>query len=247
MTGAVPTRVVVVGATSVLAVHVLRRWVQAGTPRVHLVGRDAGRLAAVADDLRARSSEVEVTVSAVDLVDPASVAAEIASSVADVDPDTVLIAHGNMLDQAAMQQDLGLVAEQLIVGGVSPVLWLEGFADAMPSGIIAILGSPAGDRGRAKNYLYGASKSMIERAAQGLQHRVALSGGPAIVLIKPGPTRTPMTASTEGNLAEPADVAKGIDAAVVRRTPVAYVPGIWRWVMLIVRLVPRAIFHRTNF
>lgn len=247
MTGAVPTRVVVVGATSVLAVHVLRRWVQAGTPRVHLIGRDADRLDAVAADLRARSSEVEVTASAVDLVDPASVGAEIAATVAGVDPDTVLIAHGNMHDQAAMQQDLGLVADQLIVGGVSPVLWLEGFADAMPTGMIAILGSPAGDRGRAKNYLYGASKSMIERAAQGLQHRVALEGGPAIVLIKPGPTRTPMTASSPGNLAEPADVAKGIESAVAKRTPVAYVPGIWRWIMLIVRLLPRPIFHRTKF
>lgn len=248
MSRASASRIVVVGATSVIAAHTARRWAAAGVASLHLIGRDPLRLESVAEDLRVRAPSVEVTVAALDLTDPAAIAAEIVDAVVRRSPDTVLIAHGNMHEQQEMERDLRLAEDQLRVGGVSPVLWLEGFADAMPGGTIAVIGSPAGDRGRAKNYLYGAAKAMIERAAQGLQHRSARRGGPRIVLVKPGPTRTAMTAGMDGRrMAEPGDVAAGIVAAVAAGRPVAYVPGAWRWIMLVVRSLPRAVFHRTDF
>ena len=56
-------------------------------------------------------------------------------------------------------------------------------------GTLVIIGSVAGDRGRAINYTYGASKGFIERYAQGLDHRLAPKGI-RVVLAKPGPTDT---------------------------------------------------------
>jgi len=243
-----PDRIVIVGGTSVIAVRAARRWAEAGTTRLRLVGRDLGKLEAVAADLRLRAPELEVDCAALDLTDPVAAAAAIADSIERLVPDVVLIAHGSMHEQSEMQRDLVLAADQLISGGVSPVLWLEGFADAMHSGTIVAIGSPAGDRGRARNYLYGAAKAMLEHAVQGLQHRAAQSGGPRIVLVKPGPTRSPMTAHLDtSRMAEPDAIAVGIVRAAVTGRPVVYVPGIWRWIMLVVRSLPRGVFHRTRF
>ncbi|MFM7227785.1 MAG: SDR family NAD(P)-dependent oxidoreductase, partial [Betaproteobacteria bacterium] len=113
-------------------------------------------------------------------------------------------------------------------------------------GTIALIGSVAGDRGRKANYVYGAGKGMVERYAQGLQHRFA-STGVNIVLIKPGPTATPMTAhlATAG-LAKVEQVAHAIVKAIEAGTPVAYVPAKWQVIMLIVQHLPRWIFHKLN-
>lgn len=247
VSAAVPERAVLVGASAALAIHTARLWVARGTRRLHLIGRDEPRLESVAADLRARADGVEVTIAVLDLADPTTIADEVARCAADR-PDVVLIAHGAMHPQAALERDLSRAAEQLIVTGVSPTLWLEGFADALDSGTLAIIGSVAGDRGRSSNLLYGAAKAMIEHAAQGLQHRFALTRrGPQIVLVKPGPTRTPMTALLDpGRLADPAQVAAGIAAAVAKGTPVTYLPWKWRPIMFVVRSIPRRIFGRID-
>ena len=56
-----------------------------------------------------------------------------------------------------------------------------------------MIGSVAGDRGPRTNYAYVASKALMDRYAQGMQHRFSGSGV-KVVLIKPRPTDTPMTA-----------------------------------------------------
>jgi short-subunit dehydrogenase len=83
---------------------------------------------------------------------------------------------------------------------------------------------------------------------QGLQHRLAGSGVKA-VLIKPGPTDTPMTASLKekgANLAPVEEVATAILTAVDKGTPIAYVPKKWWVIMMIIRHLPRFIFNKMN-
>ena len=46
---------------------------------------------------------------------------------------------------------------------------------------------------------------------------------------------------------EPDTVAPVILRAIDRGTPVVYAPPIWRWVMLVVRLLPRAVMRRARF
>lgn len=248
---AAPSSAVLVGATSVLAERTARRWLELGTRRFELIGRDVGRLEAVAADLRARADGVEARVTALDLADPVGISAAVdrLATQSGASPDVVLIAHGVMHPQSALEQDLVLADEQLRLTGVSPTLWLEAFADRLgPDATIGVIGSVAGDRGRAANLLYGASKSMIERAAEGLQHRRGLRGGPRIVLIKPGPTNTPMTAGLDpSRLADPDVVARGTVQAIAAGTPVVYLPGRWRFIMAVVRAIPRRVFARLDF
>ena len=115
-------------------------------------------------------------------------------------------------------------------------------------GTIAIIGSVAGDRGRKANYTYGASKGLLGRYAEGMQHRFAGSGV-KIVLIKPGPTDTPMTTARKAQgrrLAPVAQVARETVNGIRRGRPMVYTPPIWWPIMLIARHIPRFMFNRLS-
>ncbi len=172
-----------------------------GVPKdLILAGRDQARIERVAQDLRVRSPQSRIVAQVIDFHDPARIQAWAEEVIKDGVPDIVLIAHGSLPDQTLCQTDLSLCADALAVNGVSPALFAEAFAGAMQlanNGTVAIIGSVAGDRGRKSNYGYGAAKGLVTRYAQGLQHRLA-GTNVKIVLIKPGPTDTPMTANLKG-------------------------------------------------
>jgi len=112
--------------------------------------------------------------------------------------------------------------------------------------VIAVIGSVAGDRGRRSNYVYGAAKAMVDCYLQGMRHRLGPEGV-QVVTIKPGPTDTPMTANYNQpgvRLADPEKVAKQIVEGIAARRSVIYAPGIWLWIMLIIRHIPEWIFRR---
>ena len=83
---------------------------------------------------------------------------------------------------------------------------------------------------------------------EGLAHRFA-GQGPRVVVVKPGPTITPMTESFDrkGALwATPEQVAAVVRGAADRGGPVIYAPWHWRFIMLIIRHLPTFIFNRMN-
>lgn len=243
--------IVIVGATSSIAEHCARLWLRHGAERLVLVGRDADRTEQLAADLRVRAPKASVSVVAADLLDAAAIRRTVDGIVAQGVPATVLIAHGSLPDQAACQQDLGAAAEALQVNATSPVLFAEAFAGAMQRsgrGRIALIGSVAGDRGRKSNYVYGAAKGLVTRYAQGLQHRLA-GTGVRVTLVKPGPTDTPMTAhlkSQGARLAPVEAVAEAIVRGIERGAPEVYAPAKWLVIMMVIRHLPRFVFHKMN-
>jgi short-subunit dehydrogenase len=244
-------RIVIVGATSAIAEHCARLWVQGMSVDLTLVGRDATRTERVAADLRVRSPQSEILVMQAEFLNPIAIQAVVDAIVDQGAVDTVLIAHGSLPEQSNCQTDLWVCHEALEINGISPVLYAEAFAKHMAKkdhGTLALIGSVAGDRGRKSNYVYGAAKGMVTRYAQGLQHRFA-GTGIKIVLIKPGPTDTPMTAHLKGQgakLASVEDVAQKIVDAVERGQAVAYVPEKWQIIMWVIRLLPNFIFNKMN-
>ena len=244
-------RIVIVGATSTIATHCARLWVQGIPVDLTLVGRDIARLERVAADLRTRSPETDVHVLQSDFVEPRAIQSTVSKIVAAGVVDIVLIAHGSLSDQGTCQTDLIACKQELEVNGISPVLFAEAFAEHMAiadHGTLAVIGSVAGDRGRKSNYVYGAAKGMVTRYVQGLQHRFAGSRV-KVVLIKPGPTDTPMTAQLKNKgakLARAEDVASGIVAAIDQGKSVAYVPSKWWLIMMIIRHLPAFVFNKLN-
>ena len=106
----------------------------------------------------------------------------------------------------------------------------------------------AGDRGRRANFVYGAAKSAVAAIAEGLAHKYA-GKGPRIVVVKPGPTDTAMTAGMEkgGPLwSKPKKIAAIVRRAADSGGPVVYAPGFWRPIMQIIRAMPSPIFNKLN-
>jgi short-subunit dehydrogenase len=116
-------------------------------------------------------------------------------------------------------------------------------------GLLAVISSVAGDRGRQSNYVYGAAKSGLDAYLQGLRNRLFKSGV-QVLTIKPGFVDSPMTAHIEGRggalWAQPEDIAQGIVKAIEKRKDVVYLPGFWALIMLIVRSVPEWLFKRLS-
>ena len=244
-------RIVIVGATSAIAEHCARLWLQSGSVDMTLIGRDESRLQRLVADLRVRSPDASIRAMTAQFLDASAIQATVDGIVAQGAVELALIAQGALPAQADCQNNLRACHDALAINGLSPVLYAEAFAKHMANancGTVAIIGSVAGDRGRKSNYVYGAAKGMLARYAQGLQHRFA-GTGVQVLLLKPGPTDTPMTAHLKvqgAKLAAVEDVARDIVQAIRKGQRVAYVPGRWRLIMLVLMHLPSFIFNKMN-
>ncbi len=163
--------------------------------------------------------------------------------------DAVLIAHGSLPDQAACEASVELTLSQIHTNAISAIALASIAANRLQAqghGMLAAIGSVAGDRGRQSNYVYGAAKGMLALYLQGLRNWLA-PHGVQVLTIKPGFVDTPMTAAFEkkGLLwATPEQISAGIVRAMRHRRDVVYLPGFWRWIMLIIQHIPERIFKR---
>ncbi len=252
----VAKKLVLVGATSLIASNCARIWVQNGFNEVVLIGRDRKRLENVGCDLAVRSGRDDFSCSCevvCDGTDAESVTETIDNICRDAVPDIVLIAQGSSLDMnEELQQNLSRLKSSLLLNGISPVLYAQGFARHMEkkgAGHVVMIGSVAGDRGRSSNYVYGSGKSLLDTYAEGMRHYFALKKcGVMVTVVKPGPTLTPMTADLVGKvkLADVKDVAKCIVRGVDCGKKTVYAPSRWRLIMFVIRNLPSFVFNRLN-
>ena len=241
--------IVIVGATSGIAEQCARIWIQEPAITLTLVGRDKSKTQSLADDLAVRNPAAVIKVVTTDFMSPKEIALTVESICAATPVSIALIAHGSLPDQQQCQQDLELNQQTLEVNGISPVLFTEAFATQMEKiqqGTLALIGSVAGDRGRKSNYVYGAAKGLVTRYVQGLQHRFAKTPI-KIVLIKPGPTATAMTAHLpQRGLAGADAVAATIVQGIAQGKAVIYAPAKWAVIMMIIIHLPAFIFNKLD-
>jgi decaprenylphospho-beta-D-erythro-pentofuranosid-2-ulose 2-reductase len=240
-------RVLIIGATSAIAEATARIFAERGAA-LHLLARNPERLDTVASDLKLRGA-AEVTQGLfdggdIDAQGPALAAAYEALGL----PDIVLIAYGDLPDQKACEADAGRALEALTLNGTSVIALLTRLAGPMEErgeGTLAVISSVAGDRGRQSNAYYGAAKGMVSIFLSGLRNRLH-DKGVQVITVKPGFVDTPMTAAFDkGPLwASPDSIAKGIVKAIDKRKDVVYLPWFWRWIMLVIRLIPEPLFKR---
>jgi len=238
-------KVLIIGATSAIAEAVARLYA-ARASTIFLVGRNANRLDAIAADLRVRGAH-QVDAYALDVNDLAGHAAMLdAAWAASGGIDTVLIAHGTLPDQAACDQSVELAMREFITNGTSTIALCTALAQRLSAGSnLAVISSVAGDRGRASNYLYGSAKAAVTAFLSGQGQRLRKLGI-NVLTIKPGFVDTPMTqAFKKGALWASADkVAQGIVRASDRRRAVAYLPGFWWAIMMVIKNIPEFVFRR---
>jgi decaprenylphospho-beta-D-erythro-pentofuranosid-2-ulose 2-reductase len=240
------SNVLVLGATSAIAAHVARCYAARGDT-LFLVGRNPDKLASLRDELGARV----VGHLASDLDDLGGNAVRIDAAFACLGSvDVAVIAHGLLGDQQASEARWSDAEKILCTNLLSPISLLVPLANHLERagrGHIAVLSSVAGDRGRPRNFTYGAAKAGLNVYLQGLRSRL-WSAGVGVHTFKLGPVDTPMTVDHPKTrlFSRAEDVAReivdGIDAGVAE----AYVPGWWRPILGLVRVMPERLFQRVG-
>ncbi|TCO86916.1 short-subunit dehydrogenase [Chthoniobacter flavus] len=239
--------VLIIGATSAIAQAVARQFAERGANLV-LWARSAEKMGIVASDLRTRY-QAKVVIEAFDFVDFSHHAPALDRAIAaHGELHAAILCHGSLGDQAASQADFSVTDQELLTNCRSALSFLTLLANRFEQqghGTIAVISSVAGDRGRQSNYVYGTAKAALNTFAQGLRNRL-YSKGVHVLTVKPGFVDTPMTAHLpKGPLfASPDRVARDIIRAIDREQCVLYTPWFWRWIMLIINLIPEPIFRK---
>lgn len=240
-------RIIIFGATSAIAIETARLFAAEGA-ELFLVARDEEKLRSVRGDLVVRGAgRVENCVADLDEFSKHQElferAAELLGGI-----DIVLIAHGSLGDQKECEKDFSHAENQFRTNFLSVVSILTPIAnhfEAEGRGIIAVISSVAGDRGRQSNYIYGAAKGAVSIYLQGLRNRLTHCGT-TVITIKPGLVDSPMTSKfTKSALWSQTDlVGYGIYRAIKNRRDVVYLPWFWLPIMGIIKLIPEFVFKR---
>lgn len=164
--------------------------------------------------------------------------------------DAVLIAYGTLPEQEKIKNDISAVIEQININFTSVISFATVAAEYFEkrdTGCIAAISSVAGDRGRQSNYIYGAAKGAISLYLQGLRNRFGKTDI-SVLTIKPGFVDTPMTANMPKNFlySSPETIGKIIYDAMNKGKDVVYAPGFWRYIMMIIKIIPEGIFKKLS-
>ena len=244
-------KAVVVGATRGMGRSLARLLAEQGAG-IFVLGRDPADLAATARDLEARGALAPVRTGALDLARPADFGPALdAADQALGRFDTLVVTGGLFGLQADLARDPVALERMLRVNFTGTVVLCQMAAERLAArggGTICAFSSVAGDRARRSNYLYGSSKAGLSAFLDGLGQAYA-ERGVRVVCARPGFVKTEMTAGlpVPPLAGEPEPVARAVLAAMRAGRPVVYAPAVWRWVMVVIRALPRSIIRRLSF
>lgn len=166
-----------------------------------------------------------------------------------VKPDVTLCVLGYLGDQSLAEKDFREAQRIMDTNYTGAVSILEVVARDYAQrrcGCIIGISSVAGIRGRAENYFYGSAKAGFSAYLSGLRQRLFRSNV-HVVTVLPGFMRTKMIAHRQtppAITAQPDQAARDIYRAYEKRRNVVYTLWLWRWIMLIVKLVPEFLFKK---
>ncbi|MGF1500434.1 MAG: SDR family oxidoreductase [Paracoccaceae bacterium] len=248
MTEETPRPVLLLGATSDIGRAILTRYAEAGRP-VQLAGRDPAALDPFARDFALRH-RIEATVHAFDAL--ALDTHEAFFDALPATPSVVIMAVGALGTQESAETDPAEAARIVATNLTGPAWALEVAARRLaalgtPAAIIG-LSSVAGDRGRAKNYWYGAAKAGFTAVLSGLRQKYART--PLhVVTVRPGFVATRMTEGMDlpGPLVDRPETIAALAHKAAERGRGVVVPAKWRLVMGVIKALPEGIFKKLKF
>ena len=242
-------KILIIGATSAIAEASAKIWANKGHS-LFLVARNQERLEAIKNDLRVRGAP-QVSIHCLDMnnFDQHSLMLEKVKQVFD-NIDVVLIAHGTLSNQSECEQSVEFTLQEIRINALSVIALLTHLANIFEKqreGVIAVISSVAGERGRQSNYVYGSAKAMVTSFMSGLRQRLA-KHAVCVLTIKPGFVDTPMTANfKKGPLwASPEKVARLLVNAVDAKRDTAYLPSFWCGIMFLIKAIPERIFKNLS-
>jgi decaprenylphospho-beta-D-erythro-pentofuranosid-2-ulose 2-reductase len=162
--------------------------------------------------------------------------------------DLVILAVGVLGERGAFPEDIVGAAEVLQVntaGAGSLLLESARLLRTQGQGTIVVLSSVAAQRARAANAVYCASKAGLDSLAEGLGDAL-IAHGVRVLVVRPGFVRTRMTEGLPAPpmACDPEAVARATVRGLEAGAENVWAPGRLRWVMLVIRLLPRPVMRR---
>lgn len=244
-------RIALTGATKGMGRSLARLMAERGDT-LFLLGRDTDELERSARDLEARGASAPVKTHWCDLERPDSFEPALrAGEDAMGGIDTIVLTAGLFATQDQLEEDTGLAARLATVNFANTVAFCEVARKrllAAGGGTLCVFSSVAGERGRKPVIIYGASKAGLTRYLEGLDHKYRAQGL-RVVTVKPGFVKTGMTQGLPPPpfAGEPDQVARIVLRGIDRGRPVVYAPRTWRYVMGVIRHLPRTVMRRAQF
>lgn len=241
-------KILVIGGTSEIALCAAEEFGKNGF-QIDLASRNLENQNVLASDLSIRLNS-DINTYKLDVSDEANFFA-LWNSYKEL-PDVVLISVGLLGDQEKATYDYEF-AKKIVNTNFNyliPIITtISNDFEKQNKGSLIVISSVAGDRGRRSNYVYGSAKAALTAFLSGLRARLS-STNVKILTVKPGIVNTKMIIGSNSPrllTADPHKVGKDIYKAYVKGKEVIYTPKYWKYIMMVVKLLPEFIFKRTKF
>jgi decaprenylphospho-beta-D-erythro-pentofuranosid-2-ulose 2-reductase len=241
-----PQSLLLLGGTSEIGLTIAERYATRRPLRIVLAGRPSPRLDEAAERLRATGATV--TTLPFDARRPETHVDVVEKAFAEGDIDVTVVAFGLLGDNEKAWTDLATARELAEVNYVGPVTVGVALADRLRRqghGSLVALSSVAAERPRRSNFVYGSTKAGLDAFYTGLTEALR-PHGVHVTVVRPGFVRTKMTAGLKpAPLSQtPEQVADVVLDAVRRHKELVWAPPQVRFLMSVLRHLPRAIFRR---
>lgn len=228
---------IVVGASSGLGAEIARQLGAAGT-KVAAVARRKELLSELGAGILAYEHDVTDYEATPDLFE------KITGDLGGL--DLIVYAAGVMPKVGEEEFDFAKDRHIFEVNVLGAMAWLDLAATRMGAaghGSILGIGSVAGDRGRAGQPAYNASKAALATYLEALRNRLTKKGV-VVVTVKPGPVLTPMTQGLDiKGMMDVRDAASKI-IAKADKPGEHYLKITHRAIFFVIRHIPSAVFRR---
>jgi short-subunit dehydrogenase len=239
--------VLILGAGSDIGMEIARKFASAGFD-IQLAGRRPQLLDPVRTDLSIRYG-VKVEIFFFDALEFGSHKAFFSSL--SPRPEITICVFG-LLEEESLAFSNWDIAERMIntnfTGAVSILNVAAGHYIRNQHGTIIGISSVAGDRGRADKLIYASTKAAFSTYLSGLRN-LCYPEKVRVMTVLPGPVDTRMTANRPLPpfiTTRPQEVANIIYKSYLKNRDIVYVKWYWRYIMLIIRLIPEFMFKKMN-
>jgi decaprenylphospho-beta-D-erythro-pentofuranosid-2-ulose 2-reductase len=243
-----PQTILLLGGTSEIGLAICARYLQNAHARILLAAMpgDPGRDDAVAQMKAAGARSVELI--DFEATDPDSHPKMIDQAFANGDVDVAIVAFGILGDAEELWQNQHkavVAAEINYTAAVSVGVLLGEKMRAQGFGQIIAMSTVAGERVRRSNFVYGSTKAGLDGFYLGLSEALR-EYGVRVLVIRPGQVRTRMSAHIkEAPLTVDKEyVANLAVTASAKGKELVWAPAAFRYVMMVLRHIPRSIFRK---
>lgn len=249
-----PQTILLFGGTSEIGLAIVERYLKNTKARVILADLpNAPKREAAIAQIEAAGAK-EVVYLDFDALDTKSHPAIIESAWAQGDVDVAIVAFGILGDAEELWQNQSkavLTAQINYTAAVSVGVLVGDKMKAQGFGQIIAMSSVAGERVRRSNFVYGSTKAGLDGFYLGLGEALR-EFGVHVLVIRPGQVRTTTTlehwkatgAKEAPFTVDKEDVANQAVAAAAKGKELIWAPNPVRYLMAVIRHIPRSVFRK---